>query len=122
MMVPATNLSGLWDLSIQFFSSLSQHSLTIVQDGNWLSGTHQTDFQSGSMTGTIEGSRVMLQSAMRVVGDDLTYQFSGIVNGNSISGDIYLGEYRTAKFTAKRNEQKAPRRKVNIPAGPPLAT
>jgi hypothetical protein len=39
-----------------------------------------------------------------------------------ISGDIHLGEYRTAKFTAKRNEQKAPRRKVNIPAGPPLAT
>jgi seryl-tRNA(Sec) selenium transferase len=119
---PAANLSGLWDLSIQFFSSVSQHSLSIVQDGNWLSGAHQTDFQSGRMSGTIEGNRVMMQSAMRIVGDDLTYQFSGLVNGDMISGDIHLGEYRTAKFTAKRNEQKAPRRKVNIPAGPPLAT
>jgi hypothetical protein len=119
---PAANLSGLWDLSIQFFSSVSQHSLSIVQDGNWLSGAHQTDFQSGRMSGTIEGNRVMMQSAMRIVGDDLTYQFSGLVNGDMISGDIHLGEYRTAKFTAKRNEQKVPRRKVNIPAGPPLAT
>ena len=119
---PSANLSGLWDLSIQFFSSVSQHSLNIVQDGNWLSGAHQTDFQSGRMSGTIEGNRVMMQSAMRIVGDDLTYQFSGLVNGDMMSGDIHLGEYRTAKFIAKRNEQKAPRRKVNIPAGPPLAT
>ena len=118
----SANLNGRWDLNIQFFSSNSQHSLTVVQDGNWLSGIHQTDFQSGNMNGTIEGNRVNMQSAMRIVGDDLSYQFSGIINGDLISGDIHLGEYRTAKFTAKRNVQKAPRRKVNIPAGPPLAT
>jgi hypothetical protein len=118
----SANLNGRWDLNIQFFSSNSQHSLTVVQDGNWLSGIHQTDFQSGNMTGTIEGNRVIMQSAMRIVGDDLSYQFSGIINGDIMSGDIHLGEYRTAKFSAKRNVQKAPRRKVNIPAGPPLAT
>jgi len=122
MITPVGNLSGRWDLSVQFFSSISQHSLTIVQDGNWLSGSHQTDFQSGNMSGTIEGNQIRMQSAMRIVGDHLTYQFSGIVNGDTMSGEIHLGEYRTAKFTAKRNVQKAPRRKVNIPAGPPLAT
>ena len=122
MAVAAANLNGRWDLNIQFFSSISQHSLTVVQDGNWLSGIHQTDFQSGNMSGTIEGNRVFMQSAMRIVGDDLSYQFSGIINGDLMSGDIHLGEYRTAKFTAKRNVQKVPRRKVNIPAGPPLAT
>ena len=121
-MAPATNLNGRWDLSVQFFSSVSQHSLSIVQDGNWLSGIHQTDFQSGNMSGTIEGNQIRMQSAMRIVGDDLSYQFSGIVNGDTMSGDIHLGEYRTAKFTAKRNMQKATKRKVNIPAGPPLAT
>jgi D-glucosaminate-6-phosphate ammonia-lyase len=122
MMASSQNLNGLWDLSVQFFSSVSQHSLNIVQDGNWLSGTHQADFQSGSMNGTIEGNQIRMQSSMRIVGDDLSYQFSGVVNGDNMSGDIHLGEYRTAKFTAKRNVQKAPRRKVNIPAGPPLAT
>ncbi len=122
MTTPVANLNGRWDLSVQFFSSISQHSLTVVQDGNWLSGIHHTDFQSGNMSGTIEGNRVFMQSSMRIVGDDLSYQFSGIINGDLISGDIHLGEYRTATFTAKRNVQKAPRRKVNIPAGPPLAT
>ena len=34
MAAPAANLNGRWDLSIQFFSSISQHSLTVVQDGN----------------------------------------------------------------------------------------
>ncbi len=122
MAAPLARLNGRWDLSIQFFSSTSQHSLTMVQDGNWLSGTHQTEFQTGNMNGTIEGNRVNMQSTMRIVGDDLSYQFSGIVSGDTISGDIHLGEYRTAKFIAKRNVQKATRTKVNIPAGPPLAT
>ena len=122
MVAPLARLNGRWDLSIQFFSSTSQHSLTMVQDGNWLSGTHQTEFQTGNMNGTIEGNRVNMQSTMRIVGDELSYQFSGIVSGDTISGDIHLGEYRTAKFIAKRNVQKATRTKVNIPAGPPLAT
>ncbi len=122
MAAPIARLNGRWDLSIQFFSSTSQHSLTMVQDGNWLSGTHQTEFQTGNMNGTIEGNRVNMQSTMRIVGDELSYQFSGIVSGDTISGDIHLGEYRTAKFIAKRNVQKATRTKVNIPAGPPLAT
>lgn len=122
MTAPASNLNGRWDVSVQFFSSVSLHSFSIAQESNWLSGSHQADFQTGNMSGTIEGSQVKLQSSMRIVGDELSYQFSGIVNGDTMSGDVHLGEYRTAKFTAKRNLQKAPRRRVNIPAGPPLAT
>jgi len=122
MIQPIANLSGQWDLNIQFFSSASRHTLNIGQDGNWLSGSHQTEFQSGKMAGTIEGNQVRMQSEMRIVGDDLSYQFSGTIVGDSMSGDIHLGEYRTATFTAKRINQKAPRKRVNIPAGPPLAT
>lgn len=122
MTAPSTNLTGVWDVKVQFFSSVSLHSFSIAQENNWLIGSHQADFQSGNMSGTIEGSQVKLQSSMRIVGDELSYQFSGIVNGDTMSGDIHLGEYRTAKFTAKRNLQKIPRRRVNIPAGPPLAT
>ena len=122
MTAPAADLSGKWDVSMQFFSSISQHTFNIAQDGNWLNGTYQAEFQSGNLTGTIEGDQVKIQCSMRIVGDHLIYLFSGKLNADTMSGDIHLGEYRTAKFTAKRNTGKAPRRKVNIPAGPPLAT
>jgi D-glucosaminate-6-phosphate ammonia-lyase len=33
-----------------------------------------------------------------------------------------MGEYQTAKYTAKRSNYKMERRRVVIPGGPPLAT
>ena len=122
MIAPASKLDGLWDVKIQFFSSQSQHTFRIVQEGNWLSGVHKADFQSGNLSGTIEGNKVKIQSAMRVVGDELAFQFSGILKDDKIGGEIHLGEYRTAKFTATRNSQKTQRKRIMIPGGPPLAT
>ena len=55
-------------------------------------------------------------------GDQITFYFSGILNGNSLAGDIHMGEYRTAKFTAKKSTDKPVRKKVQVPKGPPLAT
>src|SRR5206468_10331957 len=41
---PAANLTGRWDVSVEFFSSQSQHALYLTQDGNRLQGSHKGDF------------------------------------------------------------------------------
>lgn len=119
---PAANISGRWDLDIEFFSSMSKHKAFLEQDGNWLQGTHHGDFSVQDMTGTIEGNQVKLKSLARRPGDHITYLFSGILSGDEIKGSIYLGEYRTANFTARHNRTKAAHEPINIPSGPPLAT
>ncbi len=118
----AANLTGKWDVNVQFFSSTSLHSFNLDQDGNWLSGTHKGDLDTRDVSGTIDGNVMKLASRIPLIGDNVTYLFSGTVAGDTISGDIHLGEYRTAKFTAKRNTVKPARQKVLIPGGPPLAT
>jgi seryl-tRNA(Sec) selenium transferase len=122
MSAPAANLNGAWDVTIQFFSSTSQHSFNIIQDGNWFSGTHKADFDSRNLTGTIDGSQIKFESAIKIVADNINYLFQGTVNGDTMSGDIHLGEYRTAKFTASRTAAKPARKRIQIPGGPPLAT
>ncbi len=122
MSAPSVNLTGRWDVNVEFFSSTSKHAFTIEQDGNWISGTHKGDLDVRNMSGTIDGNSVMLRSTIPIVGDSLPFLFSGTVNGDSMSGNIHLGEYRTAKFTAMRNTAKPARQKVMIPGGPPLAT
>jgi len=122
MSAPSANLNGIWDVSIEFFSSTSQHSFNIIQDGNWFSGTHKADFDTRNLTGTIDGSQIKFESTIRIVADNINYLFQGAVNGDSMSGDIHLGEYRTAKFTATRNGAKPARKRIQIPGGPPLAT
>ena len=119
---PSANISGRWDADIEFFSSTSKHALVIEQDGNWIQGLHKGEFTVRDMRGTIEGNIVKLRSVDRLPGDSISFIFSGTLAGDTISGSIYMGEYRTAKFVAKRNNTKLPREKIVIPGGPPLAT
>ncbi len=122
MAAPAGNLSGQWDVNVNFFSSTIKHTFNLQQDGNWINGSHKSQFDERSIGGTIEGKQIKLSSTISKPGDQITFYFSGIVNGDTISGDIHMGEYRTAKFSASRNTLKPVRKKVLVPKGPPLAT
>ncbi|MFH1567653.1 MAG: aminotransferase class V-fold PLP-dependent enzyme [Gemmatimonadota bacterium] len=116
------DLSGQWDLTVQYFSSTSRHRLTLTQDGSWIDGTHQSQFSIQPIAGTVEGHQVKLRSDARQPGDNVPFMFAGQVCGDAISGTIHLGEYLTATFTGQRARSRAPRRPVSIPKGPPLAT
>jgi len=122
MAAPAADISGRWDVDIEFFSSKSQHILFINQDGNWIQGSHKGDFSMRDMVGTIEGDHVKLSSSDRHIADNIQFIFSGNVSDDSMSGQIYLGEYINAKFSATRNTKKARHNTIRFPKGQPLAT
>ena len=122
MAAPAANLAGRWDVEIEFFSGTSQHTLVIEQDGNWIQGSHQGEFTTRDMVGTIEGDQVKLRSTERRLGIGVTFTFVGTVSGDTMSGPVYMGEYLNAKFKAKRHQYTAPRRPIRVQTGRPLAT
>ena len=100
---PAADLAGRWDVTIEFASGRTAHVLHLNQSGNRIVGTHQGDFQSRDITGTIEGDSIRLGSFVTEShGDALSYQFSGNLNGDTMSGALDMGEYLSAKWTAKR--------------------
>ena len=118
----SVNIAGRWDVDIEFYSSKSQHSFYIEQDGNWLQGSHNGDFSMRDMVGTVEGDQVKISSSDRHVADNIPFIFSGTASGDTITGQIYLGEYINAKFKATRHDQKAIRRAIKFPTGRPFAT
>jgi len=122
MTAPAANLNGRWDVDVEFFSSRSQHTLYIEQDGNWIQGSHKGDFSTRDLVGMIEGDKVTLRSVDRRPGDSITYIFSGTLRDGAMSGPIHLGEYLSAKFTAKRHTYSTTRNRILVPGGPPIAT
>lgn len=119
---PAGNITGTWDVDVKFYSSKGKHKLFIEQDGNWIKGSHQSGFAVNDMTGTIEGSEVKLQSSIKLIGDSVIYTFTGTLSGDKLSGEIFMGEYRSAKFTAVKNTSAAPKKKIFVPSGAPLAS
>jgi D-glucosaminate-6-phosphate ammonia-lyase len=122
MTAASVNVSGRWDVDIEFFSGRSRHTLFIEQDGNWIQGSHQGDFTVRDMVGMVEGNEVKLRSVERRPGASVTFIFSGTVSGDTMSGPIHMGEYLNAKFTAKKHAYTTERTRIVVPKGPPLAT
>ena len=125
--VPTVQVTGQWDLEIEYFSSKSMHSLYLEQDGNWVQGTHQADFSESEVLGLVESDQIKMRSVLRKPGDSITYLFDGRVNKDEaglavMAGTIHLGEYMTAKFKATKTKYKGTRRPFMIPGGPPLSS
>lgn len=122
MAAPAGNVSGQWDVEIEFFSGKGRHTVFFRQDGNWLEGSHQGEFSARDLQGTIEGDQVKFRSVERQAGGSVPFIFAGTLSGDTISGPIYMGEYLNATFTAKRHAYSMPRSPIRVPSGRPLAT
>lgn len=116
------NITGHWEVEMEFFTSKSTHYFFLQQDGNWVSGSHQSDFSTEEIVGMIEGSEIKLRSNHRSDGDGISYWFSAEMEGEKFTGSVFLGEYLTAKFSAKRVEYKKEHKRIVVPGGPPLAT
>lgn len=125
MDAPAATLTGRWKVNMQYYAGQSEHVFYIEeQDKNWIEGAHQGDFTTRDIAGTVEGRAVKLLSSERLPGDRVTNIFTGNLSndGNAISGEVFMGEYLTAKFKATRQEKSGDRDPVRVPEGPPLAT
>jgi L-seryl-tRNA(Ser) seleniumtransferase len=102
------DLSGQWDVRIEYAAGTSTHALSLRQRGGDIDGAHRGDFVSRDLTGTIDGDSVRIRSAYgESNGDSLNYTFTGKVSGDDMAGTVELGEYLGAKWTAKR---RVPRR------------
>ena len=100
---PVANLSGRWEIDIQYAASTTRHTAHLQQNGNRLDGIHQGNFLTRDISGTINGDAVSLASSVTERhGDALSYRFIGKVTGDAISGALDLGEYLAATWTARR--------------------
>jgi L-seryl-tRNA(Ser) seleniumtransferase len=103
----AADVSGQWDVQIEYPASASTHTLHLKQAGNRVEGSHQGDFVSRDLTGTIEGNRVQISSSYTERhGDALSFRFSGTAEGDTMAGTLDMGEYLTAKWTARRHDYR----------------
>ena len=101
---PSANVSGRWAVEIKYAASATTHTVHLIQNGSRLEGTHQGDFLTRDISGTIAGDAVSLASSITERhGDALTYRFTGTVTGDAMSGSLSLGEYLSATWTARRH-------------------
>lgn len=102
---PTSDLTGVWDVRIEFRASVSEHTLSLHQQNGNIQGIHRGEFVARDLTGAIDGDAVRLQSRLpeRAIGNALSYTFTGKVEGETMSGELDMGEYLKARWSAKRH-------------------
>lgn len=101
---PAGDVTGRWDVHVEFAAGSADHFFFVQQKDNQVVGTHQGNFVDRDLAGTISGDNVRITSSIgEVHGAALTYHFTGTLNGDTMSGALNMGEYLEARWFAKRH-------------------
>ncbi len=100
---PIADLTGQWNVRIEYAAGSANHVLHLRQRDHDIDGSHQGDFVSRDVAGTIHGDAVRIRSAYgEQHGDALTFTFTGTVNGDAMKGTLDMGEYLSATWSATR--------------------
>jgi L-seryl-tRNA(Ser) seleniumtransferase len=100
---PSGDVAGQWRVEIAYVASRSTHVLQLRQKGAAIEGSHQGDIETRELSGTMDGARVTMTSRITErTGNALNYRFTGELSGDTLTGTIDMGEYRSATFTARR--------------------
>lgn len=102
---PAADLSGRWDVHLDFLNATGKHSFTLEQNAGEIQGTHHGEYIARDLAGSINGNEVVIRSAYQK-GVRLSYEFRGVLRGHAMSGDVMLGEYGAARWKAHRHVQQ----------------
>jgi L-seryl-tRNA(Ser) seleniumtransferase len=99
---PVADLSGAWDVEVEYEVGSARHMFLVTAAGNDISGSHQGWAYRGELRGSVDGDRVELRSSLPAEGTRLSYTFRGSVAGGSMSGTLDLGEYGRGRWRAQR--------------------
>jgi len=100
---PASNVAGVWEVKLDFVYGSAKHKVVFEQENNRLVGSHEGEFASGDLTGTIAGNRVRFQSSLPTEGQRVSFVFEGTEQAGKLGGTVAMGEYGDAKWTAERH-------------------
>jgi uncharacterized pyridoxal phosphate-dependent enzyme len=101
---PAFNISGEWDLEIQFAAVTDRQTLIFEQKENELNGTHIGSYAKRDLAGTMFGKKILFRSAHTQSGVRLDFEFTGTADSSdSMGGALSLSEYGMASWKAKRH-------------------
>jgi seryl-tRNA(Sec) selenium transferase len=104
---PSIDVTGQWDVRIEYAAGTSTHGLYLRQQGSEIDGSHRGDFVTRDVRGAIDGDTVQVHSMYgEEHGDALSFTFTGKVTGETMTGTLDMGEYLAAAWTAVRRAGK----------------
>ena len=104
-MVPTgamASLAGSWNVTIQYRLGTGHQHFVLQQDGTAVTGQQNGEVFNAKLQGKVQADHAMLHSTMQANGQQVPFTFTGVVSGGTFSGDVNMGEYGKATFSATK--------------------
>jgi D-glucosaminate-6-phosphate ammonia-lyase len=102
----AADTGGYWDVETKFYAATVKQTFMIQQKDNTLKGIYTGSIGSRELTGTINGHDILIRSTYGVDGARVHSIFTGKIEGNTMAGELSVGEYGKATWKAERHSYK----------------
>lgn len=100
---PVGDISGVWDVDVEYEVGSARHKLFLNANGNHVTGSHEGWAYQGDLAGEVDGNDVKLRSSLPADGNRLSYTFTGTLSGSAMSGTVEIGEYGRGRWRARRH-------------------
>jgi hypothetical protein len=96
------NVAGAWQVHMQGQSAAVSQILSIQQKGDAITGTIRAQQgNAAQVRGTVTGKNIAFTVKRQTPDGEVTQQFAGTVNANSIAGTVTQGQFHV-NWTAAR--------------------
>jgi len=98
----AADVTGDWNLAVETQRGTQNPSMSLTQKGEEVTGTYKGMRGEMPMKGTIKGNDLKLSYTINAQGNEFTINYEGVVDGDTITGKVIMGQMGEGKFTATK--------------------
>lgn len=101
----AVDVSGTWDVVVETSEGSGTPVLVLQQDGAKVTGKYQGQLGDAPISGTVQGKNIRL-TFKTGAGEGVPVEYTGVVDGDAMSGKAKMGAEGEGTFSAKRRSGK----------------
>jgi len=98
------DVKGDWDMTVVTPRGDRTSSMIIVQDGEKIKVTMTSSRGESTGEGTVKGGDIEWSVTRTTPQGDMTMTYKGKVNGDSMAGDVQMGDFGSMTWTAVRKK------------------
>jgi L-seryl-tRNA(Ser) seleniumtransferase len=103
---PPVAVAGEWGVAISYVYGASQHDMTLSQQDALLTGSYRTNYARTDISGLVTGARITFSTVLGYQSNETRYEFEGIVERDTMAGQVCLGEFGQASWRAARQDRE----------------
>ncbi len=98
------DVTGEWEFAVQSPNGAGTRQVTLVQQGDSISGTISSSRASGDFTGILDGDRLSFTVILSMDSGPFAVTYEASVVDDEMEGTIDFGDYGQGTFTGKRSK------------------